>query len=239
MRQSVIVVDDFYDDVDEIRNLAMRVTYPEGQEKAYYSGKNSREALINEGIVNAMSTIVAHPLVPELHSPNGNFRIGLKGDQPRHDIHVDPFRDWAGIVYLTLPEHCEGGTAFWRHKTLGVEFMPRDPAEYARYGYRDYEDMRVGLAETDGLDRSKWEMTMMVPMRYNRLILFRPWMWHSHTHNFGDAIENGRLIQLFFFNHRTAAADSRLPYEIPPDPLAAQKSGQPRPVGPLANPVPR
>ena len=51
----------------------------------------------------------------------------------------------------------------------------------------------------DGKDRAKWEATMTVPMRFNRLILFRPWMWHSFTENFGDSMESGRLIQVFFF----------------------------------------
>ena len=40
----------------------------------------------------------------------------------------------------------------------------------------------------------------MCPMRYNRLVIFRTHLWHSHNVNFGDCMENGRLVQLFFFN---------------------------------------
>jgi len=25
-------------------------------------------------------------------------------------------------------------------------------------------------------------------------------MFHSHNYNFGDCLENGRIVQLFFFN---------------------------------------
>ena len=37
-------------------------------------------------------------------------------------------------------------------------------------------------------------------MKYNRIVIFRTDLWHSHNYNFGDNLENGRLVQLFFFN---------------------------------------
>ena len=43
---------------------------------------------------------------------------------------------------------------------------------------------------------------MLCPMKYNRLVLFRTHLWHSHNYNFGDTIENGRLVQLFFFKEK-------------------------------------
>ena len=55
-------------------------------------------------------------------------------------------------------------------------------------------------AEQEGVDRSKWERAMTVPMRFNRCVLFRSWLWHSHAENFGDSMETGRLIQVFFFD---------------------------------------
>jgi hypothetical protein len=40
---------------------------------------------------------------------------------------------------------------------------------------------------------------MTVPMRFNRLILLRPWLWHTAGMSFGTSNENCRLVQLFFF----------------------------------------
>ena len=40
---------------------------------------------------------------------------------------------------------------------------------------------------------------MTVPMRFNRLVLLRPWLWHTSGLGFGDSIENGRLVYLMFF----------------------------------------
>ena len=209
MKQQIIVVDDFYDDGMAVRDLALSLEYPVHEEMVY-SGRSSAKALINPGIVSVISKLVAHPLAPSPKSANGHFRISLADDKPSQDIHVDPGRDWAGVLFLTLPEHCRGGTCFWRHKRLGIEQMPDDPAEIARHGYKSFEEMRISLAEGDGMDRYKWEQTMTVPMRFNRLVLFRSWLWHSPAVNFGDRPENARLTQVFFFNFvqqtRTAPA---------------------------------
>ena len=35
-------------------------------------------------------------------------------------------------------------------------------------------------------------------MKYNRIVIFRADLWHSHNYNFGDNLENGRIVQLFF-----------------------------------------
>jgi hypothetical protein len=40
---------------------------------------------------------------------------------------------------------------------------------------------------------------MTVPMRYNRLVLLRPWLWHTAGPGFGETIEDGRLVYLMFF----------------------------------------
>ena len=54
-------------------------------------------------------------------------------------------------------------------------------------------------------DPDKWEHTMTVPMRFNRMAIYRPWLWHSSCPAFGDAIEDGRLIQLVGFQAEPAA----------------------------------
>jgi hypothetical protein len=59
--------------------------------------------------------------------------------------------------------------------------------------------MHRAIIERDSTDDAKWEMTMRVPMRFNRLILLRPWLWHTAGAAFGDRPENGRLVYLMFF----------------------------------------
>ena len=51
----------------------------------------------------------------------------------------------------------------------------------------------------EGHDRSKWERTMTVPMRFNRLVLLQPHYWHTSGAGFGNSVEDGRLVYLMFF----------------------------------------
>ena len=55
------------------------------------------------------------------------------------------------------------------------------------------------ILEKDAGDRSKWELLTTVPMRFNRLVLLRPWLWHTSGPGFGNSVENGRLIYVMFF----------------------------------------
>ncbi len=230
MYQSIIILDDFYQDAMQIREMALGLEYPDPGDTAYYSGRNSRHALINQGIIDTLSRVVCDKLVPAPRSATGNFRIGLAGDMSRQDIHIDPYRDWAGIIYFSLPEHSQGGTTFWRHRRLGMEAMPSDPKAIESLGYANYEEMRNRIADEDGIDRSKWEQTMTVPMRFNRCLLFRSWLWHSHAENFGDTLENGRLIQVFFFDIARSATQPKARIDIPPAPSPAPRGAAPRPA---------
>ena len=74
--------------------------------------------------------------------------------------------------------------------------------EVAAMGYASYDEAHRDIIERDSLDESAWETTMTVPMRYNRLVLLRPWFWHTAGAGFGDSLENGRLVYLMFFAPR-------------------------------------
>lgn len=139
---------------------------------------------------------------------NGAFRLSFAASQARSDIHVDeavcrPM--YAGVLYLSLPEHCRGGTSFWRHRDTGWSCIP--PAEaFHDSPYADFREFqrREVLGERtdfDGLTRQRaaWERVLEVPMRANRLILYRSDYFHAISEVFGTTPENARLVQLFFF----------------------------------------
>jgi hypothetical protein len=202
MRQTLFIIDDFYDDPMAVRRGALQAEYPDHGGKAYYAGRNSRRYLVNDWIVGAVSRIVGYPLAVAPNMACGHFRISLASDRARSDIHTDPGVDWSGVLYLNLSEQCRGGTSFYRHKRLGLDEVPLDQGKAKRLGFTDRDHLRSTVIAEDSCDRSRWELTMTAPMRFNRLILFRPWLWHTAAENFGENPETGRLIQVFFFEER-------------------------------------
>lgn len=93
-----------------------------------------------------------------------------------------------------------GGTEFYRHRRTGTDHIPLTPEALTTAGYGSYDELDADILQKDALDRSKWEQTLSVPMRYNRLILLQPHFWHTSGPGFGNSVENGRLVYLMFFN---------------------------------------
>jgi hypothetical protein len=199
MQKSLIVVDDFMDNAAQIRDAALKLDYPIPPAEAYYSGRNSAQRVNLEGLVQQVSRLTGEPLEPVPGTGHGKFRLTLEGDEGRGDIHIDISCQWSGIFYLSSPEDCRGGTEFFRHIPTGMERIPLTEQELHACGMRRFDDIVEQIMKPHSRDRSKWEHTMTVPMKFNRLILFRPWYWHGAGPVFGDGAENGRLIHLLFF----------------------------------------
>jgi hypothetical protein len=197
MPTSLIIVDDFLDNALALREAALRLTYPPQQ--GMFPGRNSVERIDIDGLAQQVSQLVGEPLegmpAPQAH---GKSRITLAQDKGKAKVHVDAAH-WSGILYLSRPEDCRGGTEFFRHLPTNTDRAPYDDSEAAAMGYASAKAMTAQVLESDSTDDSKWEMTMRVPMRFNRLILLRPWLWHTAGENFGDTLENGRLVYLMFF----------------------------------------
>lgn len=199
MPTSLIVVDDFLGarDAHGLREAGLQLTYPEQQ--GPFPGRNSLERLEIEGLDQAVSQIVGERVKPisPLQS-HAKFRVTLGADKGRAKVHVDQAY-WSGILYLSKPEDCQGGTEFFRHRRTGTDRAPWNEQELAAMGYSSHQQMHQDIIERDSSDDSKWEPTMQVPMRFNRLVLLRPWLWHTAGPAFGDRPENARLVYLMFF----------------------------------------
>jgi hypothetical protein len=197
MPTSLIVVDDFLGDPHELRDAALRLDYPD--QDGAFPGRNSVQRINLSGLADAVSRLVGEPLkaVEPAHS-HGKSRVTLAADIGRAKVHIDQSH-WSGILYLSRPEDCRGGTEFFRHRRTGTDRAPIDARELAALGYATVAEMHQDIIEKDSTDDSKWELTMQVPMRFNRLVLLRPWLWHTAGPAFGDSLENARLVYLMFF----------------------------------------
>jgi hypothetical protein len=198
----LVIVDDFYGDPQRVREAALGCDYPEAPGPLTYPVRNSHQKYLPPGLDEAVSHVVSEPVVDDGSegSTHGKFRITLENDKSRYMVHVDPnVTHWVSVVYLNLPEQCKGGTTFYRHRELNSDRNPVSQAELNGCGVPDV----ASLLRRDGSDPEKWEHLMTVPMRFNRLALYRPWVWHSSGAAFGDSLETGRLIQLIFFQSKS------------------------------------
>ncbi len=198
METNFIIIDDFLNDPDALRAEAMTLDYPVLEEETYYPGRNSVQRFPVNGLDHQVAAILGRRIAALDGSGHHRFRIALKDDVGKGGVHIDNSQ-WSGILYMTPNEFAEGGTNFYRHKATGMERAPLTAAEWEPHGFKDATDVWRNLIKKDTLNEDAWECTFHVPMRYNRLVLFRPWQWHNPTPGFGDSLENGRLVYLLFY----------------------------------------
>jgi tetratricopeptide (TPR) repeat protein len=142
---------------------------------------------------------------------NGVVRLTLADATARSDIHVDDERavenaPYAAVLYLTLPEHCQGGTSFWRHRATGWLKRP-DDATVRTAGFVDFKSFLRAETPLAGdrafqqlaAERAKWQRLLTLPMRFNRLVVYRSNYFHAVDSIFGHDFDDGRLTWLFTF----------------------------------------
>jgi len=193
-----IVIDVFLPNAEELRERALKLNY---SLKGPYPGLNSVEKINIPGLDEMVSRLVYQPVRPPWtkNYSHGSFRLALAKDDEPAKIHIDQSH-WSGILYLSRPEDCRGGTEFFRHKATGLDQFPFSAEQLREHGFADHADAHRLLIERDGTNDSAWESLMMLPMKFNRLVLLRPFLFHTAGPGFGDAPENARLVYLMFFN---------------------------------------
>ena len=201
MIPNIIVIDDFYDNPDEVRQFGLTAGYPDPGDSYTYPGRNSDTNYYPQELHNRFQDILQQKLTPA--DPNGYFRLSLEKDSFRQDVHVDPTWQFGAVYYTNSPEQCidEAGTSFWFHNKTKMESLSiEDEVPIRQFGFSGSKEQWWTTVYGEGLDRSKWTRYFLSPMKHNRIVIFRTDLWHSHNYNFGDTTENGRIVQLFFFN---------------------------------------
>jgi hypothetical protein len=188
MKQVFAVVDDFYEDPDDIRQRALGLIYrrPAG---VNYSGVVATAPDDIAPIVARLSRLLGGVAL-ESQAASGSFRITTAADAGSQTslIHADA-PDLTAIIYLS--KHQTEGTYFYRHKALGIE----------RISFGDpWLPMVRRAVEQDTLNLAAWEVTEEISMRYNRLVVFDGKYFHSGAQMLtGHSLAEGRMTQNFFF----------------------------------------
>jgi len=175
MRTNIIVVDDFYNNVDEVRNFALQQDYnivgnfPGKRTKSFLwpSVKETIEKIINIKVTNWNED-----------SYSGAFQYVLEKEKTW--IHTDHYNMWAAVVYLTPDAPYDCGTGLFIHK----------PTKSIVKNYQGERDLKF----------DEFELHDKIGNKYNRIILYRSDIFHAALGYFGDNITNCRLFQVFFFD---------------------------------------
>ena len=84
---------------------------------------------------------------------HASCRLSLASDDKPGRIHIDPSQ-LSGILYLSKPEDCQGGTEFFRHKRTGTDRLPMTMEQLREAGFSSYEELQHDILDKDALDRS-------------------------------------------------------------------------------------
>lgn len=204
MIRSVIVVDDFLGDPQALRDAALKQNYPKPETPQFYPGLDSQYPQHINGYDQKIVELIGEPVIPVPTSSHSHFRLALDGDKGSEGVHIDNVH-WTAILYLTLPEHCQGGTHLFRHIETNTDHAPYNSAELADLGFSSQQQFLDEVINKNTNDRSKWEELMTIPMRFNRLVIIKPQQYHDAGISFGDSAENGRLIYVCAYNYPDAA----------------------------------
>lgn len=176
MKINTIIIDDFLDNPDIVRNSVLQIDI---SKTGMYPGYRSDRADADyEQYVQAKIETVLNKRILSWEQDSLQFQLCLKNDKTW--LHCDE-TDWAGILYLTPNAPVDAGTGIFRHKPTQIYTGPNPTI--------------------DAKDEEQWELITTIGNVYNRLVLYNGKMFHrSLVSGFGDSKETGRLTQVFFFN---------------------------------------
>ena len=157
MTPNIIVIDDFYDNPDEVRQCALTAGYPEAHDGYTYPGRNSTKNYYPQELHNRFEDILQQKLIHAI--PSGYFRLSLEKDSFKQDVHVDPSWQYGAVYYTNPPEQCidEAGTSFWIHNKTKMDSLSiQDEVPNRQFGFSCSKEQWYTTVYGEGLDRSKW-----------------------------------------------------------------------------------
>lgn len=180
-----IIVDNFYEDPDAVREFALKQEYDQGGIGRGYIGNRSKEQFFFPGIKEKFEEIIGKKITTwENHYSSGRFQYNPAGEPLVY--HCDENR-WAAMVFLTPDAPAQCGTSTFRHKQSGV-LHNSDPRINEAFNQKTF------------LDGTPYEKVDTFGNVYNRLVIFDGGCIHAASEYFGSELEDCRLWHMFFFD---------------------------------------
>jgi hypothetical protein len=169
----VFVVDQFYQQPDEVRAFGLSITKEGKPSPSFHSNSPLKEQF--ENILGRK--IRSFEKWPE----NGQFSLTQRSESAKYEVHR---YQYGGVVFLTPNAPITSGITLYRSKTSKQQTM---------------EEAQLASIPTNQLS-TELEPVDVIGNVYNRLVLFNTKMIHAVSHHFGNEHKDGRLIQRFAFD---------------------------------------
>ena len=187
---NLIVIDNFYDNPTEVRNFALKLDY---EAHPHHPGFRTKKQYITDHYDKFKEYFKSFGAIDviETTESSGTFQYNTANDYSwiHTDSPVENYEAWAGIVYLSPESPYSAGTGFYKFRDgtiLRDESLLLDNVTTIKTYGRNF-------------NTNDWTLVSNVGNIFNRLILFRSDQYHKSMNYFGTDINDGRLIQLFFF----------------------------------------
>jgi len=130
----LFVIDEFLPNPEAVRAKALTMDF---SIRGRYPDLNSVEKIGFPWLDAAISRIVGEPVrAPWTEDfSHGSCRLALAADDKPARIHIDQ-SDWTGVLSLTRPEDCRGGTEFYRHLPTNTDRCRSTRSDCARPAIR-------------------------------------------------------------------------------------------------------
>lgn len=192
-KNTLWVIDNFYETPDNVREFALQQEYIEGGFGRGFIGRRTTQSFLFDGLKEKFEEIMGKKITGwssdqnyEKYGMNGRFQIAWAGEPLVY--HCDNQR-WGGMLFLTPNAPYQCGTTLYAHKQTR-----------ARTYYDPGWDASWKNPDDSHLDGTPFEPVDVVGNVYNRLVIFDASTIHSASEYFGKSKETGRLWQMFFFD---------------------------------------
>lgn len=216
----IIVIDDFYDDPEGVRRLALGKRYvqyippdPEivGPDIAARNAHRQGRWL-STAFVTYHGELAGAPFYGERHNPEWLRRKleALVGEPIRESSWETSGDYWNGAFHLVENGFVPGEGVIHHHYKpgdlegrgwSGVVYLSPDAPPSAGTIFWRHRQSGLCVAPFDApftTDISGFELALSVENRFNRAVLFRENIWHRVEHGFGEG-KAARLTQTLFF----------------------------------------
>ena len=182
------IVDNFYENPNEVREFALNQEYIEGGFGRGFIGRRTANQFLFPGLKERFEEIMGKKITEwETHGMNGRFQIAWSGEPLVY--HCDS-QKWGGMLYLTPNAPYQCGTTLYAHKETRAR----------TYYDKGWDAAWLDVPGDCHLDGTPFEPVDVLGNVYNRLVIFDASAIHSASQYFGTVRDNGRLWQMFFFD---------------------------------------